>query len=80
MTQLKFNELLTQGWTIKSNALTSVFGWPEFLAQHGSETVLLFGIDPAGQLKIANDTHKTEPKTGWTVLALVPPLHDKTDQ
>lgn len=80
MTQLKFNELLAQGWTIKSNALTNVFGWPEFQAQHGKGTVLLFGIDPAGKLKIANDTHKTDPKTGWTVIALVPPSHDKVDQ
>ncbi len=83
MTQLKFNELLAQGWTIKSNTLTNVFGWPEFLAQHGQETVLLFGIDPAGRLKITNDTHKTEPKTGWIIIALVPPLaaplHNKAD-
>ncbi|ABI59236.1 MULTISPECIES: cation:proton antiporter [Nitrosomonas] len=79
MTQLKFNELLSQGWTIKSNELTNVFGWPEFLAQHGQDAILLFGIDPTGQLKIANDKYKTEPRNGWTVIALVPPSHNKAD-
>lgn len=80
MTQLKFNELLAQGWTIKSNALTNIFGWPEFLAQHGQKTILLFGIDPTGKLKITNDKYKTEPKIGWTIIALVPPAPNKADQ
>ncbi|BBL35630.1 K(+)H(+) antiporter NhaP2 [Nitrosomonas stercoris] len=80
MTQLRFNQLLAQGWTIKANELTDIFGWPEFQAQHGQDTILLFGIDPAGRLKITNDKYKTEPKIGWTVIALVPPAADKTEK
>jgi hypothetical protein len=42
----RFRDLLAAGWRIKANALTSTFGWPAFVAQHGAETVLLFGIEP----------------------------------
>ena len=76
MTHTSFAALLEAGWRIKSNALTETFGWPEFLAQHGVEVVLLFGIEPNGHLRVAN-THRTaEPRAGWSVIALVPPPQD----
>ena len=73
MTHTRFAELLAVGWRIKSNALTDTFGWPEFLAQHGANAVLLFGIEPSGRLRVASNRRKTEPRTGWNVIALVPP-------
>ena len=76
MTHTRFAELLDAGWRIKSNALTDAFGWPEFLAQHGADSVLLFGIEPNGRLRVASNRRKTEPRAGWNVIALVPPSPD----
>jgi len=76
MTHTRFAELLEAGWRIKSNALTETFGWPEFLAQHGAEAVLLFGIESNGHLRVANTHRTTEPRAGWSVIALVPPPQD----
>jgi NhaP-type Na+/H+ or K+/H+ antiporter len=73
MTHARFAQMLETGWRIKSNALTDAFGWPEFVAQHGVGVVLLFGIESNGRLRVASDRRKTEPKSGWNVIALVPP-------
>lgn len=35
--------------------------------------LLLFGIEPNGRLRVVSNRRKTEPKPGWTVIALVPP-------
>jgi NhaP-type Na+/H+ or K+/H+ antiporter len=76
VTHARFAELLEAGWRIKSNALTDAFDWPGFLAQHGADAVLLFGIEPNGRLRVVSNRRKTEPKPGWTVIALVPPQQD----
>lgn len=76
MTHTRFTELLQAGWRIKSNILTDTFGWPEFLAQHGADAVLVFGIEPNGRLRVVSNRRKTEPRTGWTVIALVPPVQE----
>jgi NhaP-type Na+/H+ or K+/H+ antiporter len=76
MTHKRFAELLEAGWRIKSNALTETFGWPGFLAQHGADSVLLFGIEPAGRLRVVNNRRKLEPRAGWSVIALVPPVQE----
>jgi hypothetical protein len=76
MTHTRFAELLAAGWRIKSNALTEAFGWPEFLAQHGADAVLLFGIESNGRLRVASNRRKTEPRAGWNVIALVPPASE----
>ncbi|HEX5959617.1 MAG TPA: sodium:proton antiporter [Rhodanobacteraceae bacterium] len=73
MTHTRFAELLGAGWRIKSNALTDAFGWQDFMAQHGVDSVLLFGIEPGGRLRVVSNRRRTEPKPGWTVIALVPP-------
>lgn len=73
LTHARFAELLAAGWQIKANALTDAFGWNDFVAQHGAGVVLLFGIEPNRRLRVVNSTRKTEPRSGWTVIALVPP-------
>jgi hypothetical protein len=76
MTHTRFAGLLEAGWRIKSNALTETFDWPAFLAQHGTDSVLLFGIEPTGRLRVVNNRRKTEPRAGWNVIALVPPAQE----
>jgi NhaP-type Na+/H+ or K+/H+ antiporter len=78
MTHTRFRDLLEAGWRIKANALTNTFDWPAFVAQHGADTVLLFGIEPGGKLRVASNRRKTEPRSGWTVIALVPPAASGT--
>ncbi|MGH8145729.1 MAG: cation:proton antiporter [Rhodanobacteraceae bacterium] len=77
VTHTRFAELLNTGWRIKVNVLTDSFDWPGFVAQHGANTLLLFGIEPSGRLRVANDRRKVEPRSGWTVIALVPPAPDE---
>ncbi|HET9818376.1 MAG TPA: sodium:proton antiporter [Rhodanobacteraceae bacterium] len=78
MTHTRFQELLAAGWRIKSNELTDAFDWPAFIATHGADAVLLFGIEPSGKLRVVSNRRKTEPKPGWTVIALVPAAAGET--
>jgi NhaP-type Na+/H+ or K+/H+ antiporter len=73
MTHARFAELLGQGWRIKSTRLTATFDWPHFIEQYGSGTVLLFGVDDKGVLRVASAQRRLEPRPGWLVIALVPP-------
>ena len=72
MTHGRFAELLAQGWRIKSTRLTTTFDWPHFIEQYGSPSILLFGIEEKGALRVASTKRELEPRPGWTVIALVP--------
>ena len=73
MTHARFADLLKEGWRIKSTRLSETFDWPHFIEQYGSRTVLLFGMEEKGALRIASGHRELEPRPGWTVIALVPP-------
>lgn len=73
MTHEKFAERLVEGWLIKSTRLTATFDWPQFIEQYGSNTVLLFGVEEKGALRVASVKRELEPRPGWLVIALVPP-------
>ena len=72
MTHARFSELLAQGWRIKSTRLSATFDWPHFIEQYGSGTVLLFGVDEKGVLRVVSAHREVEPRPGWLVIALVP--------
>jgi NhaP-type Na+/H+ or K+/H+ antiporter len=73
MTHGRFGEMLSSGWRVKSTRLTATFDWPHFIEQYGSDTVLMFGIEEKGVLRVASSKRELEPRPGWTVIALVPP-------
>lgn len=73
MTHARFAELLARGWRIKSTRLSSTFDWPHFVEQYGPDSVLLFGVEEKGALRVASTKRGLEPRPGWTVIALVPP-------
>jgi NhaP-type Na+/H+ or K+/H+ antiporter len=73
MTHGRFAEMLGQGWRIKSTRLSTTFDWPHFIEQYGSSTVLMFGVEEKGALRVASAKRELEPKAGWLVIALVPP-------
>ena len=72
MTHGRFAERLSQGWRIKSTRLTTTFDWPHFVEQYGSPSILLFGIEEKGALRVASAKRELEPRPGWLVIALVP--------
>lgn len=80
MTHRRFAELLRDGWRIKANGLTEKFGWDEFRAEHGNDSLLLFGITPNGRLRVVGSERGIDPKNGWTVIALVPPEGEASAQ
>ncbi|QWT19271.1 cation:proton antiporter [Bacillus sp. NP157] len=73
MTHARFDDLLGEGWRIKTTRLSETFDWPHFIEQYGSRTVPLFGVDERGDLRIATGLRPLEPRPGWNVIALVPP-------
>ncbi|MEO8748499.1 MAG: sodium:proton antiporter [Rhodanobacter sp.] len=73
MTHARFTQMLAQGWRIKSTKLTSTFDWPQFVEQNGAASVLLFGVDDKGSLRVATSRLGLQPRPGWTVLVLVSP-------
>ena len=73
MTHGRFAHMLEEGWSVKSTKLSTTFDWPQFVEQHGTAAVLMFGVDDKGALLIASTKRELQPKPGWTVLALVPP-------
>ena len=73
MTHARFAELLAIGWRVKSTRLTSAFGWSDVIERSGSQSVLLFGVDEKGNLRVASAKRLLEPKAGWLAIALTPP-------
>jgi NhaP-type Na+/H+ or K+/H+ antiporter len=73
MTHARFAEMLSQGWRMKTTRLSGTFDWPHFIEQYGSASVLLFGVEEKGALRVVSSKRELEPRPGWTVIALVPP-------
>jgi NhaP-type Na+/H+ or K+/H+ antiporter len=73
MTHSRLIDLLTRGWRIKSTGLTATFDWPHFIEQYGSTSILMFGVDEKGALRVSAERRELDPRPGWTVIALVPP-------
>ncbi|SEW27972.1 sodium:proton antiporter [Luteibacter sp. 329MFSha] len=73
MTHDRFDDLLRDGWRVKTTRLSETFDWTAFLARYGSDALPLFGVEPRGDLRIATGPHPLAPRPGWTVIALVPP-------
>lgn len=73
MTHARFAEMLHQGWRIKTTRLSGTFDWPHFIEQYGSASVLLFGVEEKGTLRVVSSRRGLEPRPGWAVISLVPP-------
>lgn len=80
MTHGRLAEMLDQGWRIKSTKLTPAYDWPHFIEKYGSRTVLMFGVEEKGALRVVSAKRELEPKVGWTVIALVPPVEAEVSE
>jgi hypothetical protein len=76
MTHGRLAEMLEQGWRIKLTKLSQTFDWPHFIEKYGSNSVLMFGVEEKGALRVASAKREIEPKPGWTVIALVAPSEE----
>lgn len=73
VTRAQLEALLDNGWRLKATRLTEDFGFAEFLARRGEGVLVPFALNERGQLRVATDGYRLEPKAGWTVVAFVPP-------
>jgi hypothetical protein len=74
MTLPRFAELLDAGWRVKSTTLSDTYGWAQFAAQYADQAILLFALTDKGALRVASARRVPEPRAGWTIIALVPPI------
>jgi len=72
-TLARLAELLDAGWQIKSTQLGEQYGWEQFQQAWGGQALLLFAQTDKGLLRVAGNGPRLEPRSGWTVTALVPP-------
>ncbi len=79
MTNSRFQELLDEGWQIKTTTLTEAYDWPQFVEAWGSDLILLFLITDRGNLRMASSKRELEPRPGFAVTALVPPGNPRDD-
>jgi NhaP-type Na+/H+ or K+/H+ antiporter len=73
VTRAQLEALLDRGWRLKATGLSEEFDYQAFLARRGADTLVPFALNERGQLRVATDGYRIEPKPGWTVVAFVPP-------
>ena len=74
----RMSELLRQGAEIKATKLTDTFDFDEYYKQYYGKSILLFAIDPRGNLHVYTPGEKISPMDGWTMLSLI--LKDTGDK
>ena len=72
VTLQQLSRMISRGAEIKATLLTDSFSFETYRAEKGESSLLLFGIDPEGNLRAFTDASEPPIKAGWTVLALVP--------
>jgi len=78
ITVQKLASLIGQGAVIKSTQLTDSFTLQKYHQQHGSNGVLLFGIDSKENLRAFTDQYSPDIEAGWTLVTLLPQESEKT--
>lgn len=73
LTLARLAELLDAGWQVKSSQLAEQYGWEQFQQAWDGQALLLLAQTDKGQLRVAGNGARLEPRSGWTVTALVPP-------
>ncbi|MCH2123681.1 MAG: cation:proton antiporter [Pirellulaceae bacterium] len=68
----ELRQLWNAGSVVKKTKLTEEFTFAQFKEQHGNEADLLFVMDEASRLMICTVEGTIKPKSGQTLLALVP--------
>jgi NhaP-type Na+/H+ or K+/H+ antiporter len=77
VTRAQLVALLDKGWQLKATRLSEDFDFAAFSARRGPDALVPFALNERGQLRVATDSYRLEPKPGWTVVAFVPPEEGK---
>lgn len=65
--------LFRDGAVVKPTKLTEAFDYADFQQRHGQRAIPLFLIDQKGKLRIYTTDSEMVPKSGQTLISLVPP-------
>jgi CPA1 family monovalent cation:H+ antiporter len=71
VTYAKLASLLGQGAEVHLTKLTEVFGWEDYLAEHGQRLTPLFALDPQGRISPFGGGAHPQPGAGWKVAGLI---------
>ena len=71
MTWSKLASLIAQGGEIKSTGLTDTFDFSAYQELYGNNALPLFALNEEGRLRVFTDKAAIEPKSGWSVIALI---------
>lgn len=70
-----FSSLLSGGATLKTTRLTEGFGYGDWREQNAGSRSLLMAVTPEGRLHMFTPNAPTEPRAGWTLLAIDTSVH-----
>lgn len=73
ITHGKLDEMVEAGWSLKTTKFTDSFTLQDFVGQYEEPPLLLYAVNERGALRFATTDLKLEPRTGWSLTALVNP-------
>jgi len=72
------NRNVRDGYIFRQTAITSRYSYDQYLADKEEDTVLLYLIQPSGQIKFYSEQMRTIPGSGDTIVSLTPPVKELT--
>lgn len=72
------NRNVRDGYIFRQTAITSRYSYDQYLADKEEDTVLLYLIQPSGQIKFYSEQMRTIPGPGDTIVSLTPPVKELT--
>ncbi len=73
------SEVLAQGGEIHSTPLSKEFNFDAFYQKHYKRAVLLFTIDPRGNLHVYTSHNEPNPQPGWIIISLMQPVKEPVE-
>lgn len=72
------NRKVRDGYVFRQTAITAQYTYDQYLADQEEEAVLLYLIQPSGQIKFYSEHMRTQPGPGDTIVSLTPPVKELT--
>ena len=73
VTQKQLAQLLADGASMKTTTLSDSFSYENYVTQYGDDAIPLFMLNGKNRLLFFGEHEKTEPKSGWKIVAMVRP-------
>src|SRR5699024_7135802 len=72
------NRKVRDGYIFRQTAITNRYNYEQYLADQAEDTVLLYLIQPSGQIKFYSEHMRTIPGPGDMIVSLTPPVKELT--